>query len=263
MNLKPRILGRIDTGSSLNNAHRAIVVLHNRQGGILHNDIVELRFYHRTDAFDSAHKPGDQIDAMYTLVHQRAAAIVFPGGAPACAFIIFPRAIVFQIGVRNQDLAEHTALQRFLYLHRNRLKPALEHTAHFHAGFFYGFNQPVHFFIGDLHGLFAQDMLTCQSRLLCHFTVHSAGGTDTYGIDIRIPQHLVIVHIHLQRAILFLELLCLVLDDIAHGHKLCALCFPNCFRVARCNHTASDNTKSYHFIDLLNNLAELYSAFLL
>ena len=58
------------------------------------------------DLHDRAHQPGEQIDAVNGLVHQRAAAVEFPGAAPGAAVVVGLRAKPLHVGIAQRQPAE-------------------------------------------------------------------------------------------------------------------------------------------------------------
>ena len=88
----------------LDHAQRPVRELERRDGRVFDRDpLVGQRGRVRGHFDDRAHQPGEQIDAVNRLVHQRAAAVEFPRAAPLAAVVILLRAKPLHVGIAERQ----------------------------------------------------------------------------------------------------------------------------------------------------------------
>ena len=107
VDLDPLQIAGIGGRAGLDHAQRAVGELERGHGRVLDRDpLVGQQARVGRDLDDRAHQPGEQVDAVDGLVHQRAAAVELPGAAPGAAVVIRLRAIPLHIGVAEREPAE-------------------------------------------------------------------------------------------------------------------------------------------------------------
>ncbi len=100
-------------GRGLDDAERAVLESERGHGDIFHfNAFMSQRGEPSGQVLDGSHQPAQQIDAVNGLVHQRSAAVEFPGAAPGTAVVILLRAIPLHVGIADRQSTETALIDR-------------------------------------------------------------------------------------------------------------------------------------------------------
>ncbi len=128
---------------------------------------------------------------MNCLVHQRTAAIQFPGAAPGAAVVIRLRPEPFHLGIADGQLAETAAVDRTFQLQARVVKSAGKDGPQLDARFVAFLDDLVATLERNLQRLFDDHVLAgaggCKGRL----HVGAAGRADRHDVHVGIGEHLV------------------------------------------------------------------------
>ena len=143
----------------------------------------------RADFDDRPHQPGEQIDAVNRLVHQRAAAVERPGAAPRPAVVVLLRAKPFHVGIADREPAEAAGVDRALQLARRLVKARWKDRRQLDAVFFAFADDPVALRSVIFERLFDDDVLAGAGGGDGRFQMGAAGRGDRDASIPRIGQH--------------------------------------------------------------------------
>lgn len=202
----------------------AVFKLHQRAADILRLDLMVGNLDLRGHRLRFAHDPLQNIDGMNRLVHQRTAAVPFPGAAPAAVGqVVIVVAIPFDHDVADDQIAQTSFGYSLLGQRNGRFQTVLENAAQFFVIFVKRRNRRIDGFQRNIQGLFRQAMLAGLGNFNGHLGMHAAGRNHADQINIVTLEHFFIVRIVIA-AILLSNGLRLFLVDVANSNQVAVFC---------------------------------------
>ena len=190
---------------------------------------------------------------MHALVHQRAAAVLLPGAAPARAVVIGLVTIIFQVRSGQADPAEPALGHGLLHSDGHRHHAPLEDALHLSVGALHHADHIRDLLRRDLHRLFAHNGLTGFGGGFAHLAVGAAGYADAYDVHGRVRQNVVIIIVDVGHAVFGGISVGLFRDDIARAVQHAALAAQGLqrFGMGESDHAAADDGKIHTLKSLL------------
>ena len=190
---------------------------------------------------------------MHALVHQRAAAVLLPGAAPARAVVIGLVTIIFQVRSGQADPAEPALGHGLLHSDGHRHHAPLEDALHLRVGALHHADHIRDLLRRDLHRLFAHNGLTGFGGGFAHLAVGAAGYADAYDVHGRVRQNVVIIIVDVGHAVFGGISVGLFRDDIARAvqHAVLAAQGLQRFGMGESDHAAADDGKIHTLKSLL------------
>src|SRR5262249_821948 len=133
--LEPSREARISRSGCFEIADCATGEFERRDDGVFDFDIVQSGFRFRPDSRDVTKQPQQQVDGMYSLIHQCAAAVERPGSSPARALVILGRSVPTHGSRYKNWLSQITIVDCFLELDDVRSRAILKEHAEFYSRF--------------------------------------------------------------------------------------------------------------------------------
>ena len=238
-----RLFSGIHRRGALDHPIRPALERNQRHRRILHLDIphemIRLRV-HRNHRI-VPHQPQQEIHAVHALIHQRAASVQRPRAAPTRAVVIFLRAIILQIRIRQHHLSQIPAHHRFPHLLRDLVRAPLKDAAQFYLVNLRGPDHRINLIQLNLDGLLAQHVHARLRRCDHDLRVRAGRGAYRNNIHVLARHQLLVILVKSHAPELLRKRQSLFLVNIAHRHQLRIRAPLHTLRVPRADHaTAHD-----------------------
>lgn len=171
-------------GAGGEGAHGAVGKADDGGDGVFHFDVVDPGLGKGVDGDGIAHEHEELVDDVDALVHEGAAAVEFPGAAPAAVGVVFRGAEPVDMGVGEEQTAEATLADGLQDALDAAAEAHLKDAAEDDVVVLAGIDDGIGALEGNFEGFFAEDVFAVVGGLDGEFEPGAAGGGENDGIDV-------------------------------------------------------------------------------